>query len=154
MIMLGKHSLLQGNPTHSSSVSSSCLLARRPKPLCATWRCTSLVVPRSTAATKRPVTLTTCSSQPAPLPCLPCICCLIQTGQPQPSCFSGPSVLWVSLPGAAGVSSDALVGWHRDKAPTLICCIAAEPLTRATKHLRPGDRLPKMLLTFWKVKTD
>ena len=26
MIMLGKHSLLHGNPTHSSSVSSSCLL--------------------------------------------------------------------------------------------------------------------------------
>ena len=32
--------------------------------------------------------------------CLPCICCLIQTGHPQPSCYSGPSVLWVSF--AAG----------------------------------------------------
>ena len=44
---------------------------------------------------------------------LPCICCLIQTGHPQPSCDSGPSVLCVTLPGPSGVPSDAQAGWHQ-----------------------------------------
>ena len=107
-------------------------VARRPMPLCATERCTSLVVPRSTPATKRSVTLTTCSRQPAPLPCLPCVCCLIQTGHPQPSCYSGPSVLWVSLPGPTGVPSDAQAEWHRGQSvnPYLLrCCTAAALLS-------------------------
>ena len=43
--------------------------------------------------------------------CLPCICCLIQTDHPQPSCFSGPSVLGVALPGPTGVPSNAQAGW-------------------------------------------
>ena len=76
----------------------------------------------------------------AALPCLPCICCLIQTGHPQPSCYSGPSVLWVSLPGPTGVPSDAQAGWHRgqrDNPCLLHCCCTAEPvLTRASKHTR------------------
>ena len=70
--------------------------------------------------------------------CLPCICCLIQTGHPQPSCYSGPSVLWRSLPGPTGAPSDAQGGWHRGQSanPYLLhCCTTAEPvLTRATKH--------------------
>ena len=59
--------------------------------------------------------------------CLPCVCCLIQTGHPQPSCYSGPSVLWVSF----------ATGWHRGQRanPYLLHCCTAEPvLTRATKH--------------------
>ena len=54
------------------------------------------------------------------------------------SCYSGHSVLWVSLPGPTGVPSDALVGWHRGQIanPYLLhCCWTAEPvLTRATKQ--------------------
>ena len=75
---------------------SVCLSVRLSR---ATQRCTSPVVPCATPATKRSVTLTTCSQQRPPLPCLPCICCLIQTGHPQPSCYSGTSVLWVVLAG-------------------------------------------------------
>ena len=75
---------------------SVCLSVRLSR---ATQRCASPVVPCATPATKRSVTSTTCSQQPAPLPCLPCICCLIQTGHPQPSCYSGTSVLWVVFAG-------------------------------------------------------
>ena len=119
MILLGKHSLLQ---VQSDTFIVGLLVvsaARRPRPLCATQRCTSPVVPRSTPATKRSVTLTTCSEQPAPLPCLPCICCLIQTGHPQPSCYSGP--VYCGCPCPPVPRQDGI----RDKAPTLICCTAA-----------------------------
>ena len=76
-------------------------------------------------ATKRSVKLTTCSG--APLPCLPCICCLIQTGHPQPSCYSGPSVLWVSLPGPTGCPPMPRQDGIGDSAnPYLLhCCTAA-----------------------------
>ena len=60
----------------------------------------------------------------APLPCLSCICCLIQTGHPQPSCHSSTNVLWVSLPGPTGVPSDAQAGWRRGQSanPYLLHC--------------------------------
>ena len=59
--------------------------------------------------------------------CLPCICCLIQTGH----------VLWVSLPGPTGVPSDAQAERHRGQSanPFLLHCCTAQPaLTRTTEH--------------------
>ena len=93
--------------------------ARRSKSLCATP-----VVPRSTPATNRSVTLTTCSSQLAP-------------------CFSDPSVLGVSLLGPPGMPSDAQPGWHRGQSanPYLLHCCTAEPvLTRATNFVQKSTK--------------
>ena len=65
--------------------------------------------------------------QPNSAACLSCICCLIQTGHPQPSCCSGPSVRWVSLPGPTGQKPFSAALLH--------CCCTAQPaLTRATKN--------------------
>ena len=53
------------------------------------------------------------------------VCCLIQTGHPQPSCYSGSSVLGVSC-----LPSDAQARWHRGQSanPYLLHCGAAAAL--------------------------
>ena len=150
MITLGKRSVLQrqsGTSIVSLLVVSA---ARRPTPLCATWRCTSPAVPRSTPSTKRSVTLTTCSYLPAPLPCMPCICYLIQHGPPtafllfRPQCTVG--VLAGTHWGALRCPSRMASGTKRQPLSNALlhCCCTAEPvLTRATKHtpLRPSTRV-------------
>ena len=118
MIMLGKHSLLRNtpcfrcNPSHSARLSLVRLL----------WYLVPLLC--NQAFRHGDYLL---RQLPAPLPCLPCICCLIQPGHPQPSCHSGPSELWVSLPGPTGVPSDAQAGWHKGQNanPYLLHCCAA-----------------------------
>ena len=75
--------------------------------------------------------LTTCVNFNKKRKCLPCICCLIQTGHPRPSCYSGPAPVYWGCPcrdplGSPPMPKQDGIG---DKAPTLICCTAAALLS-------------------------
>ena len=125
MFMLGKHSLLLGQSDTFIVGLLVVSAARRPASLHSynhAFRDVDYLFSTTCSATMFAVYLL---SDP--------------TNHPQPSSWSSPSVLWVSLPGPTGCPPMPRQDGIGDKAPTLPyllhCCCTAEPvLTRTTKH--------------------